>query len=293
MRKKPYIIAEGCCNHMGDFHVAMDMISVAAKCKVSAIKFQKRNPIESLSKEQYNAPNTCESNSFGDTYGAHREYLEFTVEQHKLLQQECKRQGIDYSSSVWDLTSAKEISALEPPYIKIPSACNSNLEMLKWLCENYRGEIQISLGMTTSMEEEEIYDMIKSYGREQDLIFLSCTSGYPVPSQDVCLLEINRLMKKYKERIKGIGFSGHQLSKSIDIAAFMLGADYIERHFTLDRSWKGTDQVASLMPEDFLDLDTSFTDIVAALQYKAREVLPIELVQRMKLKGRKNGTTNE
>lgn len=285
MRKKPYIIAEACCNHMGDFNIALKMIEVAADCNVNAIKFQKRNPKECLSKKIYDAPHPCKKNSFGSTYGLHREYLEFSIDQHRLLQKECKSRGIDYSASVWDLTSAKEIASLEPVYIKIPSAANLNTKMLDWLCQYYMGEIQISLGMTTHSEEKEIYDLFCSHGREKDLVFLSCTSGYPTSNEEVCLLEIVRLKKLYGEHIKGIGFSGHQLSKSIDIAAFMLGAEFIERHFTLNRAWKGTDQAASLIAEDFLFLDEAFTDIATALRYKESEMLPIELEQRRKLKG--------
>lgn len=284
MRNKPYTIAEACCNHMGDFQIALKMISVAAECNVSAIKFQKRNPKECLSKQIYDAPHPCEKNSFGSTYGAHREYLEFTIDQHKLLQEECKNKGIDYSASVWDLTSAKEIASLEPIYIKIPSAANLNTKMLEWLCQYYCGEIQISLGMTTRLEEKRIYDLFCSYGREKDLVFMSCTSGYPTSNEEVCLMEIVRLKELYGEHIKGIGFSGHQLSKNIDIAAFMLGADYIERHFTLNRSWKGTDQAASLVANDFIFLDEAFSDITSALKYKDSEMLPIEIEQRKKLK---------
>lgn len=284
MRRKPYIIAEACCNHMGDFQIALKMIAVAAESNINAIKFQKRNPKECLSKEQYNAPHPCEKNSFGTSYGLHREYLEFTIEQHKKLQEECKKRGIEYSASVWDLTSAKEIAALKPTYIKIPSAANLNMKMLEWLCENYDGEIQISLGMTTRLEEKEIFDLFCKYGREKDLIFLSCTSGYPIANDEVCLLEISRLKDLYGKRIKGVGFSGHQLSKNIDIAAFMLGAEYIERHFTLDRTWKGTDQAASLVAEDFVMLGEAFSDIVLALQYKESDMLPIEMEQRKKMK---------
>ena len=285
MRKKPYLIAEACCNHTGSIDIAIKMIREAAKCNLKVIKFQKRNPIECLTNEQYYAPHPCPSNSFGNTYGEHREFLEFTIEEHKILQQECIKQGISYSSSVWDLTSAKEIALLNPVYIKIPSACNDNLEMLDWLCKNYSGDLHISLGMTTRDEEKIIFKIVKENHKEKNLVLYSCTSGYPVPNEDVCLLEIERLTKEYKPYIKGIGFSGHQLSKSIDIAAYMLGADYIERHFTLDRTLKGTDQAASLISDDFIWLDMAFSDIAAALKYKENELLPIELPQRRKMKG--------
>ena len=122
---KPVIIAEAGCNHMGQMGIAKDLIETAAHfCKADVIKFQKRCPRELLTKEQYNAPHPNPANAYGDTYGAHREFLEFTAEQHGQLKAWCEKAGIIYSSSVWDLTSAKEIAALRPKMIKIPSACN-------------------------------------------------------------------------------------------------------------------------------------------------------------------------
>ncbi|MCI9176592.1 MAG: N-acetylneuraminate synthase, partial [Lachnospiraceae bacterium] len=115
MYKKPYVIAEAGCNHMGQMEVAKDFIETAAHfCKVNAIKFQKRCPKELLTPEQYNAPHSNPVNSYGDTYGAHREYLEFTVDQHAQLKKWCEEAGITYSASVWDMTSAKEIASLKP-----------------------------------------------------------------------------------------------------------------------------------------------------------------------------------
>ena len=126
----------------------------AIYCKADIVKFQKRCNRELLTPEQYAAPHPNPANSYGKTYGEHREYLEFTVEQHAQLKAWCDELGITYSTSVWDLTSAKEIASLHPELIKIPSACNNHYEMLEWLCENYDGEIHVSLGMTTHEEEE-------------------------------------------------------------------------------------------------------------------------------------------
>ena len=286
--KKPIIIAEAGCNHMGQMDIAKDMIETAAHfCKADAIKFQKRHPKELLTEEQYNSPHPDPNNSFGSTYGAHREYLEFDIDQHAQLKKWCEDAGIIYSSSVWDLTSAKEISSLHPKFIKIPSACNTNYEMLQWLCENYNGEIQISFGMTTLEEEESIIEKFEQNHRLKDLIIYNCTSGYPVPFKDVCLLEINRLIEKYEGRVKAIGFSGHHLGIAVDVAAYTLGAQYIERHYTLDRTWKGTDQAASLEPDGVRKLVRNLNAVCDALAYKDNEILPIEQIQRDKLKYRK------
>jgi len=288
MYNKPYVIAEAGCNHMGQMEIARDLIETAARfCRADAIKFQKRCSKELLTEAQYNAPHPNPNNSYGDTYGAHREFLEFTLDQHALLKEWCEQAGITYSTSVWDMTSAKEIAGLNPKFIKIPSACNNHFEMLQWLCDNYRGEIQLSFGMTTHVEEKKIVDLFVKNGRNQDLVIFNCTSGYPVPFSDVCLLELKRLQADFGETVKRIGFSGHHLGIAVDIAAYMLGAEVIERHYTLDRSWKGTDHAASLEADEMCKLVRSLKEVQQALMYKSSEVLPIEQVQRDKLKYRK------
>lgn len=285
----PYVIAEAGCNHKGEMSIAKDLIVIAATyCKANAIKFQKRCNRELLTPEQYNAPHPNPANSYGKTYGEHREFLEFTADQHRQLKDWCDEFGITYSTSVWDLTSAKEIAALNPQFIKIPSACNNHFTMLQWLCDNYGGEIQISFGMTTHREEEDIINLFVKNGRNRDLVVFNCTSGYPVPYSDVCLLEIKRLINTFGSTVKRIGFSGHHLGIAVDIAAYTLGAEVIERHYTIDKTWKGTDHAASLEPDEFKSLVANLNAVQQALSYKKNEILPIEQVQRDKLKYRGN-----
>lgn len=286
--KKPRLIAEAGCNHKGDLAIARDMIKTAAiYCKADIVKFQKRCNTELLTPEQYNAPHPNPINSYGKTYGEHREFLEFTLEQHAQLKEWCDKLGIIYSTSVWDLTSAKEICSLNPELIKIPSACNNHYEMLEWLCEHYKGEIHVSLGMTTHEEEEKLVNLFETYGRSKDLVLYVCTSGYPVPFENVCLLELERVISTYGNRIKEVAFSGHHLGIAVDIAAYTLGASIIERHYTLNRTWKGTDHAASLEPEGIRKLKRDLLATYNALTYKTQEVLPIEQIQRDKLKYRK------
>ena len=175
--------------------------------------------------------------------------MELTIGQHRELKAYADKLGIIYSSSVWDMTSAVEIASLKPVFIKIPSAMNIHFEMLEWLCNNYEGEIHVSAGMTTRRELDKIIDFFLEKKRNKDVVLYSCTSGYPVPFEDVCLMEIKRLNDKYGHIVKSIGFSGHHLGIAVDIAAYILGAEWIERHFTLDRTWKGTDHAASLEPD--------------------------------------------
>ena len=287
--KTPFVIAEAGCNHMGQMEIAKDLIETAAHfCKADAIKFQKRCPKELLTPEQYNSPHPNPENSYGSTYGEHREFLEFDVDQNAQMNKWCEEAGIIYSTSVWDLTSAKEIASLHPQFIKIPSACNTHFEMLQWLCDNYEGEIQLSFGMTTHDEEEDVVKLFEKNGRATDLILYNCTSGYPVPFKDICLLEIIRMREQYEGRVKAIGFSGHHLGIAVDVAAYTLGAKYIERHYTLDRTWKGTDHAASLEPDGVRKLVRNLDAVYQALTYKSEELLPIEQVQRDKLKYRKH-----
>lgn len=286
--KKPFVIAEIGCNHKGQIDVAKELIKVAKIfCNVDAVKFQKRNNKELLTEEQYNKPHPNPVNAYGVTYGLHREALEFNLNEHKELKHYCEDIGVIYATSVWDLTSAKEIASLNPQFIKIPSACNNNFKMLGWLCKNYKGEIHISTGMTTKKEIEELVNFFVKNERNKDLVLYNCTSGYPVPFEDVCLLDINLLLASYKNKVKHIGFSGHHLGIAVDVAAYTLGANIIERHYTLDRTWKGTDHAASLEPMGLRKLTRDLHAVYAALKYKNQDILPIEQVQRDKLKNQK------
>lgn len=282
---KAKVIAEIGCNHKGDMEIAKQLIKTAKEyCNADVAKFQKRNNMELLGEEGYNAPHPNPANSYGDTYGAHRDFLEFTKEQHMELKEYCDEIGIEYSTSVWDVTSAKEMTEINPSLIKIPSAINTHFEMLGYLCDNYKGEIHISVGMTTKEEIKKIVDFFVEKGRNKDVVLYSCTSGYPVPFEDICLLEIKTLIEQYGDVVKTIGFSGHHLGVAVDVAAFTLGATWIERHFTLDRTWKGTDHAASLEPDGLRKLVRDLDAVDKALTYKTVDVLDIEDVQRAKLK---------
>lgn len=281
----PIIIAEIGCNHRGDLLTAIEMIKVASQfCKADVVKFQKRTNIELLTEEEYRRPHPNPHNSYGATYGEHREFLEFNLEQHKLLQQACEYWGIQYSTSVWDITSAKEIVSISPSLIKVPSAINTDLLVMNYLFTNYPGEIHISLGMTTRKEEEVVVEMGRKYNRLKDIVLYHCISGYPVEESELCLKEISRINNDYASEIKAVGFSGHHRGIAADIAALAFGATYFERHFTLDRTWKGTDHAASLEPDGLRRLTRDIKDVNEALKEKKEDILLIEVEQRNKLK---------
>jgi sialic acid synthase len=282
--KKPIVIAEIGCNHKGNMDTAKALIRLAKECKASVAKFQKRNPKELLSAVEYVTPHPNPENSYGDTYGAHREFLEFDLDQHRELKKYCENKHIQYSASVWDVTSANEIASLNPTFIKVPSARNTDFEMLKVLRDAYEGEVHVSFGMTKQNEEERIISFFEETGAGKRLVVYSCTSGYPVAFDDVCLLEINRLSKSYRKRVKEIAFSGHHLGIAVDMAAYALGARWIERHFTKDRTWKGTDHAASLEPAGLHKLVRDLNAVYKAMKPKGKEILDVEHVQRKKLK---------
>lgn len=278
-----FVVAEIGCNHQGDIGKAKEMIRAAGEAGATVVKFQKRNP-KSLPPEIYFGPHPNPEHSYGATYGEHREFLEFTAEQHAELKKECEAAGVIYSTSVWDMPSAMQILELQPEMIKIPSARNKDFQLIRWLCQNFAGQIHISTGMSRKDDVSEIVRFLQDRGRASDVVLYACTSGYPVDFKDVCLLEIDSLRQLYGKIVNAIGFSGHHFGIAIDNAALALGAIWIERHFTLDRRWKGTDQSASLEPLELKRLVTDLSATDAAMNYKPHSMLAVELEQAKKLK---------
>ena len=284
--KRPVVIAEIGCNHKGDMRIAEQMIKNASACGADYVKFQKRNN-KYLLKNDFYKPHPEPWNSYGKNYGEHREFLEFNIKQHKKLSQICKKNKIKYSVSVWEVKSAKEIvdSQISLDYLKIPSACNLDFELHEYLLKNFKKKIHISTGMTTKKEISKILNFYEKKKRLKDIVLYSCVSSYPANFKDISLLDLLELRKKYQSKINSIGFSGHHLGISVDIAALTLGAEYIERHFTLDRSWKGTDHAASLEPVGLNKLIRDLSHTFDALKFKKKNgLLNSERFQRKKLK---------
>jgi sialic acid synthase SpsE len=193
------------CNHKSDLHFGKEMISIATVYRgADALNLQRHDNCVLLPAEQYNSPHPHPASAYGVTYGQHREYLEFDVEEHRELRACCEEWGISYSTSAWDFRAF----------------------------------------------------------------------------QDICLLEIKCLSDRYGETVKSIGFSGYHLG----IAALALGAEWIERHYTLDRTWKGTDHAASLEPDGVRKLARDIKNVAKAITFKHTELLPVEVEQHEKLK---------
>src|SRR5690606_20529940 len=187
----PRIIAEIGCNHRGELATAREMVRVAAiLAGVDAVKFQKRNPRECLTPEQYNAPHPVPAHAYGPTYGLHRERLELPLAAHRELKELCETLGVAYSASVWDMTGAREIMSLAPAMIKVSSACNPHADVLKDSCDEFGGEIDVSLCITIRPEEEAIVGLLAARRRLADAVLYAGVSGYPVTFEDLSLLEI-------------------------------------------------------------------------------------------------------
>lgn len=282
---KPIVIAEIGCNHQGSIKKAKILIEAAAKAGAKYAKFQKRDN-NFLLKDNYDKPHPDQSNSFGNSYGAHRDYLEFSIKDHIYLSQICKKNNIKYSTSVWEIESAKEIikSGIKMDYIKVPSACNLDQELLYYLIKNFKKKIHISTGMTSESEIKKIIKFFKKYKRNKDLVLYVCTSSYPCNFNDLNLIDISLYKKKFGKQVSEIAFSGHHLGISSDMCAYTLGARFIERHFTMDRTWKGTDQSASLEPGAISKLVRDLNSANISLNSKKGKILKSELSQRKKLK---------
>ena len=261
---------------MGDIDIAKKMILAAAEAGANYAKFQKWNAKTALSTEHYNAPHPNPRNSFGEPYGKHRENLEFEIEIHSVLKHFCEDNGIRYASSVFDMKSAAEVVQLEPDYIKIPSQKNLKLDMYDIICNDFAGDIHISSGMTT---DDQVDDLLNEIGKRTSLkrVVLYCTtSNYPCEYKDLHLLRIRQFYNRYKDQVKGFGFSGHHNGIAADIAAITLGAEFVERHFTLDRTWKGTDHAASLEPQGLTKLCRDLKNVHSALTERPNKILSVE-----------------
>jgi sialic acid synthase len=283
MKNEFKLIAEIGCVHLGSLERAKELAKLAKISGADVLKTQKRNPKESTPKNLWNTPHPNQGFAYGKTYLEHRENLELPLEAHQELQRYCQDIGIEYSSSIWDKTSTKEIITLDPLFIKVPSACNHNHNLLDILFSEYNGDVHISLGMTTKEERRHIINLFtkgKYAMYRYRTVFYHCVSGYPLPFKQAYLKEIEELCNHFDK----VGFSNHSRGIALDPCAFTLGARYFERHFIDDRTCPVTDAANSLEPQGFHKLKRDLNAIKEALKYKPNNLDEIELVQRNKLR---------
>jgi sialic acid synthase SpsE len=273
-----FIIAEIGINHQGNLELFKQMIVKAKECGVDAVKSQKREPRECLTPEQYVRPYES-PHAFGKTYGEHKEALELDREEWAEAMALADELGIPLFASVFDITSARLMKSLGVEMVKIGSAEVTRLDLLEEIA-GYGLPIILSTGMSTLEEIDKAVDLLKA--RKVDLTLMHTTSCYPCPYQDVNLRVIPTLRERYKVPV---GFSGHHSSVAIDAAAVALGAVAVERHFTLDRTMKGTDQAASLEPVGMEKVVKYIRATELALGSPEKRVLDCEVPVRKKCRG--------
>jgi len=276
------VIAEIGCVHLGSMDRAKDLISLAKLCGADYVKFQKRDPDTCVPDSLKNVPHPNQIFSYGKTYLEHRKALELSYDQQYELSEYCKKIGIKYSCSVWDLLSARQIVSLDPEFIKIPSPCNNNIDLIEYLFSHYKGDIHISTGMSSHDEISKLLGFIFDHDPCRFVIY-HCTSIYPCPFNKLYLFDIAEYANLNKYGLR-TGFSNHGYGIAADIAAYILGAEYIERHFVDDRTIKHTDAAASLEPEGLRKLCRDLKNISCALSHSPFQPDDLELVERKKLR---------
>jgi len=272
------VIAEIGGTHIGSLKRAKELSRLAKLSGAHVVKTQKRCPKESVKKELWNKPHPNQMYAYGDTYLKHRENLELSIKQHKELKEYCESIDIVYSTSVWDMTSAKEVVQLNPKFIKIPSACNHNQEMINYLFNNYEGQIHISTGMLDKNEREKLYTKLIPHNNR--IVVYLCTAGYPISFSQTYLLEIKNLTSIFNN----VGFSNHGAGIALEPVAYSLGAKYFERHMIDDRMFLHTDASASLEPQGLSKMIRNLKATSQALQHKPEKLDEIEKEQRDKLR---------
>ena len=238
-----FVTAEIGTNHMGSLDLAKKLIDVAKSAGCDAVKFQKRNVEKVYSKEFLDSP--LES-PWGNTQRDMRLYRELSLKQFQLIDKHCKKRKIPWYVSCWDIESQLQMRQFKTKYNKVASAMIVHYNLLETIAKE-RKYTFISTGMSTLQDVDKAVKIFRKYKCSFEL--LHCHSSYPMPVNEANLKSIPFLQKKFKCKV---GYSGHEHSATnVSIPAVMLGATSIERHLTLNRTFYGNDQAASLEPEGF------------------------------------------
>ncbi len=239
---KCYVIAEIGHNHQGSLEKARELFREAKLAGANAVKLQKRDNRTLYTRAAYDKPYENE-NSFGPTYGAHREFLEFGAREYRELQAYARELDLDFFSTAFDLASADFLRQLEIPAYKIASGDLKSTPLLKHVA-GFGKPVVISTGGAVIEDVQRAYDTIMPINPQ--LAILQCTAGYPAAFEELDL----RVIHTYRDRFPGavVGFSSHDNGIAMPVAAYMLGARLVEKHFTLNRAMKGTDHAFSLEP---------------------------------------------
>tara|TARA_B100000959_G_scaffold99985_1_gene105759 strand:- start:196 stop:1053 length:858 start_codon:yes stop_codon:yes gene_type:complete len=250
-RKRPFLIAEIGINHNGSVGLAKKLIDLAKKYNFDSVKFQKRDPDICTPEHQKDKTRTTPWGNM--TYLEYKKKIEFGKREYEEIDKYCKKIKIDWFASVWDVNSLKFMKKFNTKYNKVASAMLTNRVLLELIAKEKKLTF-ISTGMS---HIRNINDAVTIFKKNKcDFVLMHCVSNYPCREKDLNLNLIVTLKNKFKCKI---GYSGHESSVSPSYAAWFLGADYIERHITLDRTSYGTDQAASLSEEGIRTLTASLS----------------------------------
>lgn len=238
-----YVIAEIGANHQGERAIALQLVKAAAAAGADAVKFQKRDNKRLFTREGYVAPYVNE-NSFGATYGEHREALELGADDYRAIQDEAEALGIDFFATAFDLPSVDFLMSLGVPAFKVASFDLTNSPLLERIASTNVPTI-LSTGGGTQQSVDTAVQVFTDAGTE--VAVLQCTSGYPPSFEELNLQVISTFRERYPDLV--IGFSGHDSGIAMAVVAFALGGRIVEKHFTLNRAMKGTDHAFSLEPD--------------------------------------------
>jgi sialic acid synthase len=237
-----YVIAEIGHNHQGSLEKAKELFRAAKESGANAAKLQKRDNRSLYTRALYTKAYDNE-NSFGLTYGEHREALEFGREQYQELARFAGEIGIHFFATAFDFKSADFLAELDMPAFKIASGDLRNLPLLKHVAA-FGKPIILSTGMATMDDVIRAHDAVSAIN--QQICLLQCTASYPATFSELDLSVIRTYREQFPETI--IGLSAHDSGIAMAVAAYVLGASVIEKHFTINRASKGTDHAFSLEP---------------------------------------------
>jgi N-acetylneuraminate synthase len=276
--KRTSLVAEIGCVHGGSLSRAVKLIELAASNGADAVKSQKRNPYESVPEHMKASKHPNPNFSFGSTYLDHRLKLELNVRDHQDMCSHAHMLGIMYGCSVWDFTSAQEMSSVSIDFVKIPSALCTDFNLLNECMKIFSCPVHISTGMTNMLERESLYNFLKRFSHR--CVVYHTTSEYPCPFSRLYLKEIPNIVSKGFQA----GFSNHGYGIAADIAAMTLGATWIERHFVDDRSYPHTDAAASLEPSGLATLSRDLQNVSKSLCSRPESPTEEEVNQIRKLR---------
>jgi len=272
-----YVIAEIGHNHQGNLEKAKELFKAAAECGVDAVKLQKRDNKSLFTREAYNKPYDNE-NSFGATYGLHRDALEFGKEEYLELKRFAQELGVAMFATAFDIPSADFLAELDMPAYKIASGDLKNTPLLKYVASLGKPMI-VSTGGGALDDVQRAYDTIMPINSQ--LAILQCTSSYPAEYEDLNLRVIETFRQRFPDIV--IGLSDHENGIAMATAAYVLGARVIEQHFTINHTWKGTDHVFSLEPIGMRKLVRDLRRVRSALGDGVKRVLPNEVSPIVKM----------